>query len=67
VCHVPHGGRQLLASTSHDRTVRLWDPVKGRALRSIPVHHRALACRCVDGTLVLGLDRGLLALALGPS
>jgi WD40 repeat protein len=65
VCPVPYGGRELLASTGHDRTVRLWDPVTGRALRSIPVHHRALACRWVDGTLVLGLERGLLALALG--
>jgi WD40 repeat protein len=64
VCPVPYGGRQLLASTSLDRTVRLWDPATGRALRSIPVHHRALACRYVDGTLILGLDRGLLALAL---
>jgi WD40 repeat protein len=64
VCAVPLGGRTLLASTSLDRTVRLWDPVTGRAVRSIPVHHRALACEYTEDTLILGLDRGILALEL---
>jgi WD40 repeat protein len=64
---VPAGGRQLLASTSDDRTVRLWDPATGTARRSIPVYHRALSCCYVAGTLVLGLDTGLLALGLDSS
>jgi WD40 repeat protein len=63
VCALPSGdGRELVVSTSLDRTVRLWDPVTGDCVRTIPVHHRALACAAVAGTLVLGLDRGLLAL-----
>jgi WD40 repeat protein len=64
VCPLPSGDRDLLASTSHDRSVRLWDPMTGRTLRSIPVHHRALACRYLAGTLVVGLDQGMLALAM---
>ncbi len=64
VCPVTVGDREVLASTSLDRTVRLWDPATGRALRTIPVHHQALACLYADATLILGLDRGLLALAI---
>ncbi|HEV7709028.1 MAG TPA: hypothetical protein VGP16_12600, partial [Asanoa sp.] len=63
VCALPAGdGRELVVSTSLDRTVRIWDPVTGDCVRTIPVHHRALACAAVAGTLVVGLDRGLLAL-----
>ncbi|WP_422773804.1 hypothetical protein ACN28C_13460 [Plantactinospora sp. WMMC1484] len=65
VCVVATGGRHLLASTSLDRTVRLWDPRTARTVRTIPVHHQALACCYVEQTLILGLDRGLLALAVG--
>jgi WD40 repeat protein len=64
VCAVPVRGRELLASTSLDRTVRLWDPLTARAVLTIPVHHQALACCYVGDTLVLGLDQGLLALAI---
>ncbi|SNT38362.1 WD40 repeat [Asanoa hainanensis] len=65
VCALPVGpGRQLVASTSLDRTVRLWDPATGRCVRAIPVHHRALSCAYAAGTLVIGLDRGLLGLAV---
>ncbi|MEU1887001.1 hypothetical protein ABZ491_16210 [Micromonospora rifamycinica] len=66
VCMVPVGQRTLLASTSRDRTVRLWDPGTGRAVLTIPVHHPALTCCYVDDTLVVGLDRGLLALTIRP-
>ncbi|MEV0716854.1 trypsin-like peptidase domain-containing protein [Asanoa sp. NPDC050611] len=63
VCAVPGGGgRELVASTSLDRTVRIWDPATGRRVRAVPVHHRALSCAYAGGTLVVGLDRGLLGL-----
>jgi WD40 repeat protein len=58
------GGRDLFASTSRDRTVRIWDPMTGRMVRTIPVYHPALACCTVDDTLLVGLDQGLLALAI---
>lgn len=58
------GGRELLASTSRDRTVRIWDPMTGRQVLTIPVYHPALACCTVDDTLLVGLDQGLLALAI---
>ncbi|MEV4707926.1 trypsin-like peptidase domain-containing protein [Actinoplanes sp. NPDC049316] len=64
VCTLAYGGRDILVSTSLDRTVRLWDPGGPRLLRSIPVYHPALSCRFVDGTLVVGLAQGLLALAV---
>jgi WD40 repeat protein len=64
VCAASLGGRPIIASTSLDRTVRLWDLATGRAARTIPVYHRALACCFVDDLLVVGLDRGLLALTL---
>jgi WD40 repeat protein len=64
VCAVPVRGRELLASTSLDRTVRLWDPLTARAVLTIPVHHQALACCYVHDTLMIGLDQGLLALAI---
>ncbi|MDG4827471.1 NACHT domain-containing protein [Asanoa sp. WMMD1127] len=65
VTALPAGdGRALVASTSLDRTVRLWEPVTGRCVRAIPVHHRALSCAYAGGTLVVGLDRGLLGLAV---
>ncbi|MDG4803771.1 AAA family ATPase [Micromonospora sp. WMMD980] len=57
-------GRDLLASTSRDRTVRIWDPSTGRAVHTIPVYHPALSCCTVDGTLLVGLDQGLLALEI---
>lgn len=62
VCVVPFASGPAVVSTSLDRTARLWDPGAGRMLRAIPVHHDALACEFVDGVLVLGLDRGMLAL-----
>lgn len=62
VCLARVAGRSALVSTSLDRTVRVWDPGTGRLLRTVPVYHRALTCRVADDVLVIGLDRGLLAL-----
>ncbi|BCJ51325.1 hypothetical protein Asp14428_28000 [Actinoplanes sp. NBRC 14428] len=64
VCAMPYAGRTALVSTSLDRTVRIWDVESGRLVRIIPVHHRALACAYAGGVLVVGLDRGLLALGM---
>ncbi|GAB2586673.1 hypothetical protein Aab01nite_51270 [Paractinoplanes abujensis] len=58
------GGRTVLVSCGLDRTVRVWDPRLGKSLLVIPVHHRALAVRQIDDHLIVGLDRGLLALTL---
>lgn len=62
VCMMPFTSGPVVVSTSLDGTVRLWDPATGRMLRAVPVHHEALACEFVDGVLVVGLDRGMLAL-----
>jgi WD40 repeat protein len=64
ICTIPAADGDLLVSASDDRTVRVWDPVTGLVVQSIPVHHRALSCQWVQGTLVIGLDTGLLALSL---
>jgi len=64
LCAVSLTEGSLLVSTSEDRTARLWDPVTGTVVQSIPVHHRALACWYMSGTLVLGLDTGILAVTL---
>jgi WD40 repeat protein len=64
LCVARSDGRQVLVSASMDRTVRLWDPASGALLLTIPVHHRALCCRYASGTLYVGLERGLVAIAL---
>jgi WD40 repeat protein len=64
LCAVPAGKRHLLASTSADRTVRLWDPATGTVQLTIPIYHRALTCWYTSGTLVIGLDTGMLAIEL---
>jgi WD40 repeat protein len=58
------GRANLLASTSRDRTVRLWDPATGAAQLSIPVYHAALSCSYESDTLVIGLDAGLLGIGI---
>lgn len=64
VCAVSSGSHSLLASVSDDRTVRLWDVATGASVRSIPVHHVPLACCYAAGTLVIGLDAGMMAIAI---
>ena len=57
----------LLASAGRDARVRLWDPATGHQRAVIPVHAPATACLEVDGTLIVGLDTGVLAIRLGGS
>ena len=65
MCAVTVGGRDLLASASADRTVRLWDPVTGTAVLVIPVYHAALAVTAIGDQLVSGLSAGVLVVRLG--
>ncbi|MFN2495124.1 MAG: trypsin-like peptidase domain-containing protein [Pseudonocardiaceae bacterium] len=65
VCAVRVGGRDLLASASDDRTVRLWDPATGQALHVIPVHHEAFGLTSfANARLVVGLSAGLLVVSI---
>ncbi|MEV5875669.1 hypothetical protein AB0L75_15835 [Streptomyces sp. NPDC052101] len=56
-------GRVLLASASHDRTVRLWDG-EGSPVVQIPVASEPRKLVAV-GSLVIALDRGVLAVTIG--
>lgn len=61
VCAVHTDGRDLLASASDDRTVRLWDPATGQTVLAIPVHHEALGLASfAEGRRVVGPSTGLL-------
>jgi WD40 repeat protein len=66
VCRMSYAGRDVIVSTSLDRTVRLWDPATERLIRTIQVYHPALSGVVVGDILVVGLDKGLLALQIGP-
>jgi WD40 repeat protein len=46
VCPVRVQGRTLLASGSDDRTVRLWDPLTGRAVRILSGHTGGVRALC---------------------
>ena len=66
ICTVTLDGRTCLASTSHDRTVRVWDPMTCTTVCMIPLHHPAFACVFTPGLLIVGLSAGVLALKLDP-
>ena len=57
-------GRTLLASAGMDAQVRLWDPATGHLSAVIPVRDPATACVEMNGTLMIGLDTGVLAIRL---
>ena len=59
------GGRQLLASGSEDRTVRIWDPEEGMPLLSVPTHYTVMAVVQVADSLAIGLITGILMIKLG--
>ncbi len=61
VCPVRVDGVTLLASAGMDAQVRLWDLSTGRTRAVIHVRDPATSCVEVDGTLVVGLATGLLA------
>jgi WD40 repeat protein len=64
VCAVRVDGRDLLASASDDRTVRVWDPATGTQHGNIPVYAEAATVSAIDGRVVVGLSTGLLAIEL---
>ncbi|MEV4560906.1 hypothetical protein AB0K51_28455 [Kitasatospora sp. NPDC049285] len=60
------GDRTLLVTAGNDHTVRLWDPFVSHAVRVIPVRSPALSIEEVDGLVVIGLNDGVMALAVTP-
>ncbi|MEV5556352.1 WD40 repeat domain-containing protein [Nonomuraea wenchangensis] len=61
VCSLTVGGRPLLASTSRDRTVRLWDPATGVCLRIMLGHTSDVTDACalvLEGRTLLATTGG---------
>ncbi len=62
VCEIVIDGQAFLATAGNDETVRIWDPDSGRCLWTVPVHHPAIACGAVHGSLIVALAAGLIAI-----
>jgi hypothetical protein len=58
------GPDTMLASADAEGVVRLWHPATGDPPTVIAAGRSANACADVGGILVVGLDNGLLAVAL---
>lgn len=61
VCEVGAGDERWLASGSIDRTVRLWDPHRGRSMWRLPLHTEVLSMASVGQLLVIGTETGVIA------
>jgi WD40 repeat protein len=59
---VQAGDLALLATGSDDETLRLWDPVDGSCVLTVPVHHAVSAVTLVAGSLAVGLEAGVLVI-----
>lgn len=54
VCPVTPAGRELLASTGDDGTVRVWDPQSGACPLTVPTYYPGEAIAWVAGSLAIG-------------
>ncbi|MBT8226376.1 MAG: hypothetical protein HKP61_04225 [Dactylosporangium sp.] len=61
VCAVTVEGRTMLASTSNDQTIRLWNPTTGNL---VYVYTAAASCTAVNNALIVGLHTGLISIAI---
>jgi WD40 repeat protein len=66
VCSFSIRNRDLLASASDDKTVRVWNPASNTSILTIPVSYSATSMTWVNDSLVIGLDAGMLAIRLEP-
>ena len=64
VCPVTVAGESLLASGSDDRTVRIWDPQTTACLITVSTHYPALVVEEIAEDLAVGLETGILVIAL---
>jgi WD40 repeat protein len=60
ICALTSDDRELIASADGDRAVQIWDPRTSVCQMTIPTHHLAWAAACIAGSLVIGLDAGIL-------
>jgi WD40 repeat protein len=64
LCAVRIGERRLVASGGTDSTVRIWDPLTGEHVRTIPVHYPVGSLAFERGVLAIALPTGVLALEI---
>lgn len=67
VCQISVRGHDLLASAGRDATVRIWNPVSGSSIMTIPVHYSVASITGINDLLVIGLDAGLVAIKINSS